>query len=289
MSVSVPAMPLNSSERKNRKMSKIRNAIYEIHHMDALAERDQWVNMLHPLVKFVLTVSYISIVVSFNKYDIVGLAGMAVYPIALFILADLSFKDSLKRLRIVLPLVCFIGIFNPFFDKVPVEILGIRMTAGVLSMLTLMMKGIFTVLASYLLIATTTIEKLCYAFRLIHIPKIMVTQVMLTYRYVTVLLEEVNRITQAYSLRAPKQKGVHYKVWGSLTGQLLLRSMDRAGIVYESMVLRGYNGSFDYVGEKITWKWQDVFYLVFWLGLFILFRNVPVLITVGNFVGGLFV
>lgn len=287
--MSVPAMLLNSSERKNRKMSKIRNAIYEIHHMDAIAERDQWVNMLHPLVKFVLTVSYISIVVSFNKYDIVGLAGMAVYPIALFILADLSFKDSLKRLRIVLPLVCFIGIFNPFFDKVPVEILGIRMTAGVLSMLTLMMKGIFTVLASYLLIATTTIEKLCYAFRLIHIPKIMVTQVMLTYRYVTVLLEEVNRITQAYSLRAPKQKGVHYKVWGSLTGQLLLRSMDRAGIVYESMVLRGYNGSFDYVGEKITWKWQDVFYLVFWLGLFILFRNVPVLITVGNFVGGLFV
>ena len=289
MSVSVPDMPLNSSERKNHSMSKIRNAIYEIHHMDAIAERNQWVNMLHPLVKFALTVAYISIVVSFNKYDIIGLAGMAVYPIALFILADLSFKDSLKRLRIVLPLVCFIGIFNPFFDKVPVEIFGIRMTAGVLSMLTLMMKGIFTVLASYLLIATTTIEKLCYAFRLIHIPKIMVTQVMLTYRYVTVLLEEVNRITQAYSLRAPKQKGVHYKVWGSLTGQLLLRSMDRAGIVYESMVLRGYNGSFDYVGEKITWKWQDVFYLVFWLGLFILFRNVPVLITVGNFVGGLFV
>ena len=289
MSVSVPAMPLNSSERKNHNMSKIRNAIYEIHHMDAIAEKDQWVNMLHPLVKFALTVAYISIVVSFNKYDIIGLAGMAVYPIALFILADLSFKDSLKRLRIVLPLVCFIGIFNPFFDKVPVEIFGIRMTAGVLSMLTLMMKGIFTVLASYLLIATTTIEKLCYAFRLIHIPKIMVTQVMLTYRYVTVLLEEVNRITQAYSLRAPKQKGVHYKVWGSLTGQLLLRSMDRAGIVYESMVLRGYNGSFDYVGEKIIWKWQDVFYLVFWLGLFILFRNVPVLITVGNFVGGLFV
>ena len=287
--MSVPAMLLNSSERKNRKMSKIRNAIYEIHHMDAIAERDQWVNMLHPLVKFVLTVSYISIVVSFNKYDIVGLAGMAVYPIALFILADLSFKDSLKRLRIVLPLVCFIGIFNPFFDKVPVEILGIRMTAGVLSMLTLMMKGIFTVLASYLLIATTTIEKLCYAFRLIHIPKIMVTQVMLTYRYVTVLLEEVNRITQAYSLRAPKQKGVHYKVWGSLTGQLLLRSMDRAGIVYESMVLRGYNGTFDYVGEKITWKWQDIFYLVFWLSLFILFRNVPVMIVVGHFVGGLFV
>lgn len=269
-------------------MSNIRNAIYEIHHIDAVAERDQWVNSLHPLIKFVLTVVYISTVVSFQKYDIIGLAGMAVYPIAMFILAELSFRDSIRRLRIVLPLVCFIGIFNPFFDKVPVVIFGIQMNAGVLSMLTLMMKGIFTVLASYLLIATTTIEKLCYAFRLIHIPKIMVTQIMLTYRYVTVLLEEVNRITQAYALRAPKQKGVHYKVWGSLTGQLLLRSVDRAGMVYESMILRGYNGSFDYVGEKIHWKWQDVMYLIFWLGIFILFRNIPVLIIVGNFVGGLF-
>ncbi len=269
--------------------NKIGNAIYEIHHMDAVAERNQWVNQLHPLIKFVVTIVYISIVVSFHKYDIIGLGGMVVYPVALFILADLSFRDSVKRLRVVLPLVCFVGIFNPFFDKVPIVVFGVTISAGVLSMITLMMKGVFTVLASYLLIATTTIEKLCYAFRLLHIPKIMVTQIMLTYRYVTVLLEEVNRITQAYSLRAPKQKGVHFKVWGSLTGQLLLRSMDRAGMVYESMVLRGYDSTFDYVREKTTWKWKDLFYLIFWLGVFVLFRKVPVLIIVGNFVGGMLV
>lgn len=270
-------------------MSKIGNAIHEIHHMDFIAERDQWVNHIHPLIKFVLTIVYISVVVSFNKYDILGLAGMIVYPLALFILADLSFLDSLKRMKIVLPLVCFIGIFNPFFDRIPVEIFGIHMTAGVLSMVTLMMKGILTVLASYLLIATTSMEKLCYAFRLLHVPKIMVTQIMLTYRYVTVLLEEVNRVTQAYALRAPNQKGVHFKVWGSLAGQLLLRSMDRAGIVYESMLLRGYNGSFSYVGEKIRWRWQDVVYLLFWCIIFALFRKIPVLVVVGNLAGGLFV
>lgn len=70
------------------------------------------------------------------------------------------------------------------------------------------------------------------------------TQVLLTYRYVTVLLEEANRMTQAYSLRAPNQKGVHFKVWGTLAGQLLLRSMDRANEVYESMTLRGYQENF---------------------------------------------
>lgn len=35
----------------------------------------------------------------------------------------------------------------------------IEITGGVISMLTLMLKGVFTVSASYLLIATTTIEK----------------------------------------------------------------------------------------------------------------------------------
>lgn len=46
-------------------MSKIGNAIHEIHHMDLIAERDQWVNAIHPLIKFVITVVYIAVVVSF--------------------------------------------------------------------------------------------------------------------------------------------------------------------------------------------------------------------------------
>ena len=34
-------------------MNKLGNALYEIHHMDMLAAKDQWVNRLHPLVKLV--------------------------------------------------------------------------------------------------------------------------------------------------------------------------------------------------------------------------------------------
>lgn len=269
-------------------MSKMEHAIYEINHMDTLASKDQWVNHLHPLVKFVLTIVYIAVVVSFPKYNIAGLSSMAVYPLAVFILGDLSFTDSLKRLRVVLPLVCFIGLFNPFFDKNIILIGNMKISAGFISMLTLMLKGIFSVLASYLLIATTTIEKLCYAFRILHVPRILVTQLLLTYRYISVLLQEANRITQAYALRAPNQKGIHFKVWGSLVGQLLLRSMDRAGIVYESMLLRGYTGSFDYMRDKIHIRRTDILYLLIWLGIFLLFREIPVILVVGNLAGGMF-
>lgn len=270
-------------------MSKINNAIYEIHHMDTIAARDQWVNKIHPLVKFVLTIVYIATVVSFQKYDIIGLMGMAVYLIVGFLLAELSFKECLWRLRVVLPLVCVVGLANPFFDRIPVELGFIHINTGVISMLTLMMKGIFSVMASYLLIATTSIEKICYALRLLHVPKILVTQILLTYRYITVLLGEVNRITQAYALRAPNQKGIHFKVWGSLTGQLLLRSIDRANDVFESMTLRGYRGEFRYMGEKNGVRRQDIVYLAVWLAVIFLIRKVPIIIVVGNLVGGLFV
>ena len=267
-------------------MSKIGTAIREIHSLDALAARDRWVNRLHPLVKLVLTVGYIAVVISFDKYDIMGLAGMVVYPLAVFMLGELSFKACIRRIWIVLPLVCFVGVLNPLFDKNQVLIAGVPVSAGVLSMGTLIFKGAFSLLASYLLVATTSVDKLCYAFRMLHVPKALVTQLMLTYRYITVLLEEVDRVTQAYALRAPGQKGVHFKVWGSLAGQLLLRSVDRANDVYESMLLRGYKGEYPYLKSTVAVRRQDIFYLLFWVAVLVLFRLCPVVLLVGGLVGG---
>lgn len=269
-------------------MNHIESAIYEIHSMDSLASRNQWVNQLHPLIKFITTIVYITATVSFAKYDVLGTASMIIYPLVIFQLADLSFFACVKRLRIVLPLVCCIGIFNPFFDHATVPFCGVLLPAGVLSMCTLIMKGVFSVLASYLLIATTCIEDICYALRLLHIPKLLVTQILLTYRYVTVLLEEVNRMTQAYSLRAPRQTGVHFRVWGSLTGQLLLRSIDRANAVYESMLLRGYQGDFSYIRQVQHLHKTDVLYLLLWLIIFFACRSFPIFALIGQIFGGIF-
>ena len=267
-------------------MSRMGNAIYEINAMETLATRDQWMNHIHPLVKFILTVGYIAVVVSFPKYDLIGLLAMVVYPLAGFLLAELSFGKCLRRLRVVLPLVCVVGLANPFFDRTAVWIGSVCVRAGVISMLTLMLKGIFAVLASYLLVATTTLEQICYALQLLHVPRIIVTQILLTGRYLTLLLAEVNRTTQAYALRAPNQKGVHYKVWGSLTGQLLLRSIDRANELYESMTLRGYTGDFGYLGAHTRIRWQDLVYLVIWCAVFAVVRKVPVILWVGRLITG---
>ena len=248
-------------------MGKLTNALYEIHDLDEMAERNTRVNQVHPIVKLLITVFYITCVVSYHKYNLLGLLPMILYPFIVFNLAEISIKSCFRKLRVVLPLVCFIGLFNPFFDHMPIFKLGNWIiTGGVISMVTLMLKGTYSLLASYLFIATTGIERICYALKMLHIPGIIVTQVLLTYRYITVLLKEANAVFQAYSLRAPREKGVKYKIWGSLIGQLLFRSIDRAGNLYDSMLLRGFRGEF-YYAHKQRITSIDSIYLVLWVGI----------------------
>jgi cobalt/nickel transport system permease protein len=229
-------------------------------------------NDLHPLGKLLFSVFYIVCVMSLNKYDLTGLIYMAVYPVAGFVLGELSFKTGVYRMRLILPLVIFVGIFNPIFDRVPMMRIGsLVVTGGVISMVTLMLKGVYAVLSSYILIATTSIEEICYALRIIHVPKVIVIVIMLIYRYFGLMGAEADRIATAYMLRAPKQKGIHYSAWGSLVGQWLLRSMDRAGAVYESMTLRGLNG--DFKVKRKSLKVADSIYPFIWILLFVFIRH----------------
>ncbi|MGN1378112.1 MAG: cobalt ECF transporter T component CbiQ [Dorea sp.] len=249
-------------------MNKMDGAVKEIYHMDELSAQNTWLNQLHPLIKLLVTFLFIMITVSCSRYQLSRVLLLSVYPVVLFIIGDISFADSLRRLRIVLPLVCLAGIVNPFFDRQPIaSIRGFVITAGMLSMITLILKGVLCVLSSYLLIASTSIESICYALRLLHIPAILVTQILLTYRYISLLLTEAGKMMDAYSLRAPGQRGIHIKAWGSLVGGLLLRSMDRASALYESMVMRGYAGEF-YYGQKKRLRTQDMIYLLLWIVVF---------------------
>jgi cobalt/nickel transport system permease protein len=255
-------------------MGKLTNAMYEIHEIDEMAEKNTSINQVHPLVKLLVTVGYITCVVSFDKYNLFGLLPLIIYPLILFNLAEISIKSCFKKLRVVLPLVCFVGLFNPIFDHTPLFKIGsMVITGGVISMVTLMLKGTFTLMASFLLIAATGIERICYALKLLHIPSIIVTQILLTYRYITLLLREANAVFQAYSLRAPREKGVKYKIWGSLIGQLLFRSIDRAGNLYDSMLLRGFKGEFYYARTQKS-SGIDYMYLFLWLMIILALRLV---------------
>lgn len=269
-------------------MSKMDTALRELTLLEEQAEEKKFINKVHPISKLALTVLYILLVVSFDKYDLAGLLGMVLYPLIVFILFDISFVKCVRRTAVILPLLLFVGIWNPFFDRTPLLLWGMfPVSGGVLSFVTLLIKGIFTILAGYLLIVTTSIGKLCAALRMLHVPQVLVTTVLFIYRYISVLLKEADSMTKAYALRAPGQKGIHFKVWGSLAGLLLLRSMDRAGEVYESMCLRGFDagrgrGAFFAGVNAGRFAGKDFLWLLVFGGGLIVLRIYPIFEMAGR-------
>lgn len=237
--------------------------------MEVEARGEGLIQSLNPLSKLFVTVFYLVVLLSFHKYDLSGVLLMGVYPILMFTIGGIPLRPMWQRMSLILIPVCLIGIANPFFDRAPLAA-GSFVTGGMVSMITLLLKGLYAVAAAYLLMVTTPMEDLCRALRKLYVPSVLVTVIMLIYRYLSVFLEEVAKIRTAYSMRAPGQKGIHFKVWGSLAGMLLLRSMDRSEAVYQSMSLRGYRGEFPF-GRDRQFSRRDLIYVL-------IFTLVPLII-----------
>ena len=265
-------------------MNKMEKALSELGAMDELAAQDSPIHRLSATAKLLSTIAYIILVMSFDKYRLSGLVPMLLWPVLLFQLSGIPVRVCFYKLRIVLPLVMAVGLFNPIFDRhILLHIGGLGVSGGVISMLTLMLKGVLCLMASFLLVATTPFDCICASLRKMHVPKMLVTLLLLTYRYVGVMTEELAVMTDAYHLRAPGQKGIHVSAWGSFLGQLLLRSMDRAQELYSSMLLRGYHQHFHYAPIK-PFRGRDAAYLVFSIALFVALRFVDLSQLLGRIV-----
>ena len=153
-------------------MNDLKRTSDRMRRLEVTAQKKGWLNDIHPTSKLFVTLACIILVISINQYNLPGLLGMCIYPVVLFVIGEISIKEFLYRLRIILPLVCLVGIFNPVFDKRPMFYIGsVCVTYGVISMITLMLKGVLTISAAYLLASTTPIEKICAALRHLHFPK----------------------------------------------------------------------------------------------------------------------
>jgi len=247
-------------------MAKMADSKFNIRLLDDLARKNTSVHGLHPVSKLLATIVYLIAVVSFDRYETIGLLPFVFYPLVLILLAELPVVPLLKRLLMVEPLIIGIGILNPLFDP-----------KGWIAFASIMIKSGLTVTACLVLVSTTGLDKIAQALRTLKVPGIFVLQLLLTFRYISLLTEELARMARAYALRASRRKGVRLKDGGSFVGQLLLRTYDRAQRVYHAMKLRGFSGEFHAYGQsKITRK--DILFLLAWSVFFIAARicNIPV-------------
>ncbi|MCR4399384.1 MAG: cobalt ECF transporter T component CbiQ [Syntrophomonadaceae bacterium] len=241
-------------------------SLHDMRRLEDLARLDTFVHRRHPVVKLLTTLAFLGVVVSFGRYEIGPLLPLVFYPVVVLSAAEIPAVPLLKRVLWAAPLILGVGVLNPLLEHGQVLVGGLALSRGWLTFLSLSLKSLLTVTAALLLIATTGMENVAAALRSLGVPRLFVLQLLLTYRYISVLGEEVERTLKAYALRAPGQHGVQRAAWGSMVGQLLLRTVDRAERVYQAMCLRGFAGEY-HGGAGARISATDLAYGLSW-GLF---------------------
>ena len=242
-------------------MANIRTSLNDIYFMENLADDNSFIHSLTPSIKVFTTLVFIISVVSTASYNILRLLFFLLYIIVVLIMSKTDHKLLFKRYLVVLPFSLFVGIGNIFVNNnVYYEILIIPITFGFISFISIVLKSYLTVMAVFLLISTTKLNDIFAFMGNIKIPKIIVNELNLTFRYIHTLADEAGNMYTAYILRSNRKKGIDIKDMGSFLGNLLLRSVDKADKVYNAMKLRGYNGEYNY--SKI-YKYSKIDYISF--------------------------
>ena len=258
-------------------MAKIESSFLDIGYLDILSSGDTAVHRLDPRIKLLTTLVFIVCILSFNKYEISGLVPYALYPAVLMATGNLPPGYILEKTLLAAPFAIFIGIFNPLMDRAILMHLGpIGISGGWISFLSVMMRFALTASAALVLIGVTGFNSVCMAVEKMGAPKVFAVQLLFLYRYIFVLADEASRVSRARGLRAFGARGMEMKVFTSMIGQMLLRTLDRAKRIHLAMRCRGFDGEIRIL-RPMRIGGRDICFLFGWSVFFVGVRvwNIP--------------
>ena len=236
--------------------------------MDEQGRQDTPAHRLDARAKVITTLVFIVVVMSFPRYDVSALMPFFLYPFALMALGRIPGGSILRKILLAAPFALFIGMFNPLLDRqTAISIGGCGISGGWLSFASIMLRFVLTVSAALALIACTGIYRLGAGLERICVPRVFVVQLLLLYRYLFVVADEGSRMLRSLELRSAGPGSLRLRVYGSLTGHLLLRSMDRADRVYRAMVARGFDGTIRTLRPASS-RWTDWAFACRWIMFF---------------------
>lgn len=266
-------------------MIPLEAATFDFGYLDALSAQETPVHRLDPRVKVATTLLFVVAVASFGKYAVLPLLPFALFPVALAAVGGVPFVYLGRRLLLALPFVLLVGAFNPLLDRSRIVVGPLTLAGGWLSFASILLRFALTVSAALVLVAVTSFHGVCAALERLGLPRPLVTQLLVLYRYVFVLLEEAVRMERARALRSFGRRGGGLRIVGSLLGTLLLRVWGRAERIHMAMLARGFFGTFHFQ-RPLRLTARDLAFVAGWAALFLAFRLVDVPVALGGLLSG---
>jgi cobalt/nickel transport system permease protein len=203
--------------------------------LDALSARDVPLSRLDPRAPLLVTLLLAVLVASFPRGEVVALVPFLLWPAALAALARVPARPFLRSLLVPLPFVLLAVLPAFLVEPGPT---GRAIAASVL------LRFLLTTTSALLLAAVWGLPALAWAMERLGAPRVLVTQVLVLWRYLFVLGEEAVRMDRARSMRSFGTRGRELALAGPFLGTLLLRSQDRAERIDRALRARAFAGSF---------------------------------------------
>lgn len=221
-----------------------------------------------------VTLLYLCLMLSVPVVRLDVLLWFGIYPIVAAPLTGNSFLRIFLKSLWVLPLVALVALFNPIVDRQTVFVVcGVAVSRGWITFVSILVRGLFAMQALLLVISSTGFIGLVRGLRRLGLPAFLTTQLLMVFRYMSVLLEEALTMKRARDARSYGRARLPLSLWGVMVGQLFIRSVERSERIGKAMMARGFNGSLpDFHRYACRWKGRDTLWLATWTLLFILLR-----------------
>ena len=258
----------------------------EVGGLDDLGRLDTPAHRLDARVKAAVTVAFIAVVMSFDRYALSALTPLALYPVFLVAVGRVPAGFLARKILLAAPFAVAVGLFNPFLDRAPALTLGgWTVSAGWLSFASILLRFALTVGAAVALVACTGMYRLAAGLERLGMPRVFATQVLFLYRYLFVVAEEGGKMLRGVSLRSPAGRGLPLRTYAALVGRLLLRALERAGRIHRAMVARGFDGTIR-TGDAPRLRGADVAFALGWTGFFAVARFADPAARLGRWLAG---
>lgn len=170
----------------------------------------------------------------------IAYAGMTAWASAL---AGISTSLTMRRAALVLPfsLIAALGVpFTKGGDAIPVLGVGVSVR-GLWILAGVAMKSFLSAAMLSVVTSSTGFDRMASSMRSLGVPHLFVDILALSWRYISLLAGEADRLRKASVSRGFRPRWLpQASIVGLLAGSLFTRSIERAERIHGAMVLRGY-------------------------------------------------
>lgn len=197
--------------------------------IDPYRPHDSLIHRLSARWKLIAALLFIACVVLLPKQSWLAYGAACVLLFLIAALSRLSWGKLLIRLLYL----------EPF--SIGIAILALFQQGGLLIFTTMLLKSTLCLFCMIILSGTTSFSEIAKAFRQLRVPALLITSLTLMYRYLFVLLDQMEQMKRARRCRTfLPSRTRSWQIMATVAALLFLRASEKAERIYWAMCARGW-------------------------------------------------